>query len=431
MIIPLLADVCAKGKISPKIRQGAMFFARWCPRHIFGFFIASLPVAAVYANFSCGLFLIVNTEQLYYFCFLIMVSLLHYQNFTMLSSWLKSCLAVLAGLILILILGLDICRISSAVVDNSTAYNLDSTTVNATATTLVLGVPGLNDSSTSATPDVLASIKYEIIIDMFLLLCLICFLNREFEISYRHSFHGDVETVLDRNKMEMEKEQAEWLLHNIIPKHVSEQLKSTQKFSKNYHDVGVIFAKIVNFDEFYDESYEGGREYLRVLNEMISDFEELFNHERFKDVEKIKTIGACFMAASGLDSVSRSENKDPKAHLYALMDFCLELLKVIQCFNESMLNFDFELAIGYNIGEVTAGVIGTSKLHYDIWGDTVNISSRMYSTGEINKIQVTEDTKEKIKDMFDFDYRGEVFVKGKGMMKTHLLVDKKPGAHWE
>jgi adenylate cyclase 9 len=81
--------------------------------------------------------------------------------------------------------------------------------------------------------------------------------------------------------MKENKEQADWLLHNIIPQHVSEQLKTTSKFSKNHKDVGVIFATIVNFNEFYDESYQGGREYLRVLNELVSDYEDLLDDKRY------------------------------------------------------------------------------------------------------------------------------------------------------
>ena len=89
------------------------------------------------------------------------------------------------------------------------------------------------------------------------------------------------------------------------------------------------------------------------------------------------------------------------------------------------------MAIGYNYGEVTAGVIGTTKLLYDIWGDTVNVSSRMYSTGVHGKIQVTEDCAKKLESMFDFEFRGKIAVKGKGDLNTYVLVGKKPGAHWE
>ena len=193
----------------------------------------------------------------------------------------------------------------------------------------------------------------------------------------------------------------------------------------------MLFAKVINYDDFYDESFEGGREYLRVLNELMGDFEDLFDIPRYKDVEKIKTIGSCLMASSGLNPETRKRNKDPNAHLYHLMDFASDLLKKLEQFNAEIFNFDFEMAIGYNFGDVTSGVIGTTKLLYDIWGDTVNISSRMYSTGLAGKIQVTEDTANKLSEKFEFEYRGQIFVKGKGDMKTYILAKKKDGATWD
>lgn len=186
----------------------------------------------------------------------------------------------------------------------------------------------------------------------------------------------------------------------------------------------------MNYDDFYDESFEGGKEYLRVLNELIGDFEDLFDYERFKDVEKIKTIGSCLMAASGLNP-TRNQNKNPNAHLFALTEFSMSVLEKLADFNAEIFNFSFEMAIGLNIGDVTAGVIGTTKLLYDIWGDTVNVSSRMYSTGLPGTIQVTENTYNHLKPMFNFKFRAVVQVKGKGDMNTYVLVDKKDGAKWD
>lgn len=134
----------------------------------------------------------------------------------------------------------------------------------------------------------------------------------------------------------------------------------------------------------YDESYLGGKEYLRVLNELIggekivtifywkisllnvaSDFDELLLRDEFKCIEKIKTIGSTYMCASGLDSTYRSDSYE---HLYALLDFAVAMQNAIESFNRDLLEFNLVLRIGFNYGEVTAGVIGTTKLHYDIWG---------------------------------------------------------------
>uniref|UniRef100_A0A3B4Z3T4 adenylate cyclase n=1 Tax=Stegastes partitus TaxID=144197 RepID=A0A3B4Z3T4_9TELE len=212
------------------------------------------------------------------------------------------------------------------------------------------------------------------------------------------------------------RDQAEWLLGNIIPIHVADQLK-------NHDSVGVIFASIVNFSEFYEESYEGGKECYRVLNELIGDFDELLRKPEFKSVEKIKTIGATYMAASGLNVRQMAENDDdsPHAHLRALFNFALEMMGVLDDFNKNMLGFGFKLRIGFNHGPLTAGVIGTTKLLYDIWGDTVNIASRMDSTGVECRVQVSEESHAVLSAMgLEFDYRGTVNVKGKGQMRTFL-----------
>lgn len=197
----------------------------------------------------------------------------------------------------------------------------------------------------------------------------------------------------------------------------------TQSYSKNHESVGVIFASIVNFSEFYEETYEGGKECYRVLNELIGDFDELLRKDEFKSVEKIKTIGATYMAASGLNVQQLAENDSDSshAHLRALFNFALEMMGVLEDFNKNMLGFGFKLRIGFNHGPLTAGVIGTTKLLYDIWGDTVNIASRMDSTGVECRVQVSEESHAVLSAMaLEFDYRGTVNVKGKGQMRTYL-----------
>ncbi|VDQ11249.1 unnamed protein product [Trichobilharzia regenti] len=215
------------------------------------------------------------------------------------------------------------------------------------------------------------------------------------------------------------------LVENIIPYYIMNDLRQHNKYSQHIEDAGVVFACIANFSEFYDEQYQGGQEMLRVLNEIFADFEHQLAAPKYKDVEKIKTIGACFMAASGLNMTERKRNKQPDEHLWALLDFALDLIHTLDDFNRQMFNFQFELKVGYNIGEVTAGVIGTTKLLYDIWGDTVNVASRMYSTGLKGRIQVAETVAKRLESRYIFEYRGEVFVKGKGDMKTYLLVSRR------
>lgn len=386
--------------------------SNWWVRNLTGAILGCLPAVAVYANFSCGLITSgVGVERFY--CYCLVVSLVHFCNFTMLSSWLKSFLAALTGVVLVVLLSVELCPETYNMVVNNASI---SGNVSLSEQPLFGGHHRL---------------RFEIIIDVALLLLLIWFLNRESEFSHRLSYHVDYQAARDKEQMQENRDQADWLLHNIIPPHVADHVKKMPKYSKNHKDVGVIFATIVNFNEFYDESYEGGREYLRVLNELVSDYEDLLDKPEFKDVEKIKTIMSSFMAASGLNEQSRAQNKHEHAHLVALMDFSNEMLNVVRRFNESIFNFEFVLNVGFNYGDVTAGVIGTTKLLYDIWGDTVNIASRMYSTGVPNRIQVPETTANLLGDVFQFEYRGDIFVKGKGDMRTYLMVQKKPGVHWD
>nr|XP_018900174.1 PREDICTED: adenylate cyclase type 9 [Bemisia tabaci]XP_018900175.1 PREDICTED: adenylate cyclase type 9 [Bemisia tabaci] len=262
---------------------------------------------------------------------------------------------------------------------------------------------------------------HEIYLDIALLLLLIWFLNREFEISYRLSFYGNIVAAKDKAHVQSMRDQADWLLHNIIPRHVADHLKHTARYSENVQNAGVVFASLVNFSEMYDEAYLGGRECLRVLNELISDFDELLNGDKYPTVEKIKTIGSTFMAASGLNSqVRKSDTND---HLFELMDFAIALQQVVESFNRDLLSFNLILRIGYNYGDVTAGVIGTTKLHYDIWGDPVNIASRMDSTGVPGRIQVPSTCLHVLlSPRYQFEPRGQVFVKGKNNMYVYLLA---------
>lgn len=278
-----------------------------------------------------------------------------------------------------------------------------------------------NSSEPNDTKKPADLIGQEVILVFFLLLLMVWFLNREFEVSYRLLYHGDVEADLHRTKIQSMRDQADWLLRNIIPYHVAEQLKVSQSYSKNHDSGGVIFASIVNFSEFYEENYEGGKECYRVLNELIGDFDELLSKPHYSSIEKIKTIGATYMAASGLNTSQSQDNNHPHGHLQTLFEFAKEMMRVVDDFNNNMLWFNFKLRIGFNHGPLTAGVIGTTKLLYDIWGDTVNIASRMDTTGVECRIQVSEESYRVLNKMgYNFDYRGTVNVKGKGQMKTYL-----------
>lgn len=231
------------------------FFSRWYPWHVCGAILVGLPIISILMNFACRNFRsnIKNLED--YYSYLVIVGLMHFCNFTQLNFGMKNLLVLIAEVFCIALI--------------------------------------------AAHGDVTRNL--EIFFDLTLLLFLVWFINREFEISYRLSFHGNAVAARDKARVQSMKNQADWLLHNIIPKYVADQLKTTAKYSQNHKTVGIIFASIVNFNELYDESYLGGKEYLRVLNELIGDFDELLEKPAYSNVEKIKTIGSTFMAASGLN----------------------------------------------------------------------------------------------------------------------------------
>ncbi|KAI8486763.1 Adenylate cyclase type 9 [Branchiostoma belcheri] len=397
------------GYLSDCSQQLSQFFSRWVLRQLYGAILISLPVAAVYCNMVCHF-----QPGLQYY--LMSVALLHYTNFTQLSSWMKAALVLIVGIILIVLVNVDINNICVDGLSNVGPTVLANTTA--------------PPSPTSAA-DLFQFFQYEIIIDVGLLIILIIFLNREFEVSNKLTYHGKIGADTDRKKSQIEKEQADWLLGNILPTHVADTLKVTQKYSQNHSSVAVIFATIVNFNDFYEESFEGGKECIRVLNEIFSDFDDLLEKEEYaRHIEKIKTIGSTFMAASGLSPESQKDRENPDKHLIVLMDFALDMQKVINKFNEDMLGFHFILRIGYNHGLLTAGVIGTTKLLYDIWGLTVNVASRMDSTGINGRIQVSEQSAKVMQKYFEFEPRHDVSVKGIGNMMTYLLVKKHDNVHY-
>ncbi|EAA07942.5 AGAP002998-PA [Anopheles gambiae str. PEST] len=250
--------------------------------------------------------------------------------------------------------------------------------------------------------------------------------SQQTEITRRLDFIWKLQATEEKEDMEHLQAYNRKLLANILPVHVADHFLMREKnIEEIYHEqcdtVCVMFASIPNFSEFYIE-LEGnneGVECLRLLNEIIVDFDELLGLERFRYVEKIKTTGSTYMAASGL--TANSCDKNDFQHVFAMMDYALELFQKITDVNEHSFN-NFRMRIGINIGPVVAGVIGTRKPQYDIWGNAVNVASRMDSTGLMDHIQVTEDVYQIVKDKgYNLTCRGTVNVKGKGTMITYLM----------
>jgi class 3 adenylate cyclase len=214
-------------------------------------------------------------------------------------------------------------------------------------------------------------------------------------------------------ELQSEREKSDRLLLNILPKSVANRLKQGETtIADSFPDATVMFADLVDFTPM--ASRVSAAALVHLLNEVFSQFDWLVE---LHGLEKIKTIGDAYMVAGGLPT-PRSD------HAAAVAEMALDMQKVIQRLNgpdERRLN----LRIGLCSGPVIAGVIGSKKFIYDLWGDTVNTASRMESQGRLNHIQVSESTYEQLKDAYVLERRGKLVVKGKGEMTTYFLLARK------
>ncbi|XP_072902223.1 adenylate cyclase type 5 [Hemitrygon akajei] len=249
---------------------------------------------------------------------------------------------------------------------------------------------------------------------------------QQVESTARLDFLWKLQATEEKEEMEELQAYNRRLLHNILPKDVAahflaRERRNDELYYQSCECVAVMFASISNFSEFYVEleANNEGVECLRLLNEIIADFDEIISEDQFRQLEKIKTIGSTYMAASGLND--STYDKVGKTHIKALADYAMKLMDQMKYINEHSFN-NFQMKIGLNIGPVVAGVIGARKPQYDIWGNTVNVASRMDSTGVPDRIQVTTDMYQVLSaESYRLEYRGLVKVKGKGEMSTYFL----------
>jgi len=209
--------------------------------------------------------------------------------------------------------------------------------------------------------------------------------------------------------IEQKNRENEALLLNILPAEIAARLKGGEhEIADNFADVTVLFGDIVGFTAL--SSKTSAPEVVEMLNGLFSRFDEIAQE---MDIEKIKTIGDCYMAVCGLP-------RQCNDHAERMARMALRMQQQTQEYGQ-MKGLDLQLRIGLNSGPVVAGVIGTIKFIYDLWGDTVNLASRMESTGMPGAIQVTRSVYEQLKGDFDLKSRGLVQVKGKGEIEAWFL----------
>jgi adenylate cyclase len=232
------------------------------------------------------------------------------------------------------------------------------------------------------------------------------FVSYILEVSARIEF-------LQRRALAYEKQRSERLLFSILPQKIAKRLTQNRStIAQEYPMASILFADIVNFTPLSEKLTP--TELISLLNELFSEFDRLVERH---GIEKIKTIGDCYMAAAGVP-VPRED------HAEAIAALAIDLVRYINHFT-NRYHYPINLRIGIHSGSVVAGVIGQQKLMYDLWGDTVNTASRMESHGEVGKIQISRATYDLINHAFICESQGEIEVKGKGRLETWHLLAKR------
>jgi adenylate cyclase len=248
-------------------------------------------------------------------------------------------------------------------------------------------------------------IIYATALALVLIFVLLFFLYR------RYSFVKETNTIIEE-----EKNRSDALLLNILPKETAQELKETGHVeAKKFESVTVLFT---DFKDFTRSSADLSPENLvRSVDYYFSRFDEVMEKH---GLEKIKTMGDAYMCTGGIHLNSED-------HAIRMVHAAFEIVRIteeVKIKNQDNI-MPYEIRIGINTGPVVAGVVGTQKFAYDIWGDTVNVAARMETNSETGRINISENTYELIKDEFECEYRGKMKVKNKGMMKMYYVNKPK------
>jgi class 3 adenylate cyclase len=207
----------------------------------------------------------------------------------------------------------------------------------------------------------------------------------------------------------------ERLLLNILPPSIADRLRRGELvIADRFDEMTVLFADCVRFTEL--SSHLSPTELVALLNDVFSLFDRLADRYR---LEKIKTIGDAYMVVGGL-----APDPDRADHVARVAEMALDMLDEVEAYR-SRTGSPLEVRIGAHLGPTVAGVIGLKKFIYDVWGDAVNMASRMESQGEPGRIQVSTPMYERLAHEFAFEPRGTVEIKGKGPMETYFLTGRK------
>ncbi len=216
--------------------------------------------------------------------------------------------------------------------------------------------------------------------------------------------------VRERTKeLEIEKNKADSLLHNILPSSLVNELKLNSKVKpRRFNSISILFTDFKAFT--YTTSVLPPEELVNELNDIFKSFDSIIDKY---GLEKLKTIGDSYMAACGIPN-------EVEDHAIKIVYAAIDFQRMIKERNKTAA-IKWEMRLGIHSGSVVAGVVGTKKFTYDIWGDTVNIASRMESSGEPGEINISGYTYMLVRDYFDCEYRGKVATKGKGGIDMYFV----------
>ncbi|WP_438863054.1 adenylate/guanylate cyclase domain-containing protein [Neptunicella sp.] len=224
------------------------------------------------------------------------------------------------------------------------------------------------------------------------------------------AFYIQLNTRMDRDKINLERKRSESLLLNILPASIARRLKeSNQPVADYFEQATILFADIANFSTLTKQM--SAIQLVALLNDLYSEFDLILSRYR---LEKIKTIGDEIMAVCGVPTTD-------KQHAIQVCECALQMQHCFEHFCKSH-NINNGLRIGINSGPVVAGVIGKNKFSYDLWGEAVNMASRMESNGQRDKIQITEHTYQHVKQHFQCKLRGQIEIKGMGKINSYWLL---------
>lgn len=218
-----------------------------------------------------------------------------------------------------------------------------------------------------------------------------------------------------RARLQVEKDRSEHLLHNILPEEVADELKEKGYVdAQDFETASILFTDFKSFTE--TASHLTPQELVEEINSYFKAFDAIIEHYK---IEKIKTIGDAYMAAGGLP---KPDIDAVKKTVYAALDMQAFVTK--RKFKNTLENkAAFDMRVGIHVGPIVAGIVGVKKFQYDVWGDTVNIASRMESNGAIGKVNISSNIYALIKDHpeFTFEYRGKITAKGKGELEMYFV----------